>query len=34
VELFLAELQQGDPFEVASKIKQKCSAVMGQANVI
>ena len=28
VELFLMELQQGDPFEVASRIKQKCEAVM------
>lgn len=34
VELFLAELQQGDPFEVARKIKQKCNAVMGQAHVV
>ena len=34
VELFLKDLQQGDPFEVASRIKQKCDAVMRQANVL
>src|SRR5262245_18885154 len=28
VELFLMELQQGDPYEVASQIKQKCEVVM------
>jgi 2-keto-myo-inositol isomerase len=33
VELFLMELQQGDPYEVASRIKQKCEAVMRQAGV-
>ena len=34
VELFLMELQQGDPFEVASRIKQKCEAVMRKASVL
>ena len=34
VELFLMELQQGDPYEVASRIKQKCEAVMKQAGVL
>lgn len=34
VELFLKDLQQGDPFDVASRIKQKCEAVMRQANVL
>jgi sugar phosphate isomerase/epimerase len=34
VELFLMELQQGDPFEVASRIKQKCEAVMRRAGVL
>src|SRR5262245_21025269 len=34
VELFLMELQQGDPFEVASRIKQKCEAVMRQAGIL
>jgi 2-keto-myo-inositol isomerase len=34
VELFLMELQQGDPYEVASRIKQKCEAVMKQAGVM
>jgi 2-keto-myo-inositol isomerase len=34
VELFLAELTQGDPFEVATRIKQKCEAVMRQAGVL
>jgi sugar phosphate isomerase/epimerase len=33
VELFLMELQQGDPYEVAARIKQKCEAVMKQAGV-
>jgi sugar phosphate isomerase/epimerase len=33
VELFLMELQQGDPYEVASRIKQKCEAVMKKAGV-
>jgi sugar phosphate isomerase/epimerase len=33
VELFLMELQQGDPYEVASRIKQKCEAVMRKAGV-
>src|SRR5215510_11415685 len=34
VELFLMELTQGDPFEVGSRIKQKCEAVMRQAGVL
>jgi len=34
VELFLKDLQQGDPFDVASRIKQKCEVVMRQANVL
>jgi 2-keto-myo-inositol isomerase len=34
VELFLMELQQGDPYEVASRIKQKCEAVMKKAGVL
>jgi 2-keto-myo-inositol isomerase len=34
VELFLMELQQGDPYEVASRIKQKSEAVMKKAGVI
>jgi len=34
VELFLMALQQGDPFDVAARIKQKCEAVMRQANVL
>jgi sugar phosphate isomerase/epimerase len=34
VELFLMELQQGDPYEVASRIKQKCEAVMRKAGVL
>jgi sugar phosphate isomerase/epimerase len=34
VELFLMELQQGDPYEVASRVKQKCEAVMKQAGVL
>jgi sugar phosphate isomerase/epimerase len=34
VELFLMELQQGDPYEVASRIKQKCEVVMKKAGVV
>jgi sugar phosphate isomerase/epimerase len=34
VELFLAELTRGDPFEVASEIRTKCEAVMQQASVL
>jgi sugar phosphate isomerase/epimerase len=34
VELFLMELQQGDPYEVASRIKQKSEAVMKKAGVL
>lgn len=33
VELFLPELVNGDPYEVASKIKEKCDMVMHQAKV-
>ena len=34
VELFRAELVQGDPFQVATEIRQKCEAVMRQARVL
>jgi sugar phosphate isomerase/epimerase len=34
VELFLMELTQGDPFEVATRIKSKSEPVMRQANVL
>ena len=34
VELFLMELQQGDPFDVASRIKRKCEDVMQKAGVL
>jgi sugar phosphate isomerase/epimerase len=34
VELFLMDLQQGDPFDVASRIRQKCEAVMRKAGVL
>lgn len=34
VELFLTELTQGDPYEVAARIKQKSEAVMKQAGVL
>jgi 2-keto-myo-inositol isomerase len=34
VELFLAELTQGDPYEVARKIREKCENVMRQADVL
>jgi 2-keto-myo-inositol isomerase len=34
VELFLMELTQGDPYEVASQIKRKCETVMRQAGVL
>jgi 2-keto-myo-inositol isomerase len=34
VELFLPELQQGDPYEVASQIRKKCEAVMSKAGVL
>jgi 2-keto-myo-inositol isomerase len=34
VELFLMELQQGDPYDVASRIKQKSEAVMKQAGLL
>jgi 2-keto-myo-inositol isomerase len=33
VELFLPELVNGDPYEVAKKIKEKCDVVMHQAKV-
>ena len=33
VELFRAEFQQGDPFEVALEIREKCEAVMSEAGV-
>jgi sugar phosphate isomerase/epimerase len=34
VELFLAELQEGDPFAIAGRIKEKSEAVMRQAGVL
>ena len=34
VELFLMDLQQGDPYEVASRIKQTCEVVMKKASVL
>ena len=34
VELFRAELVQGDPLQVATEIRQKCEAVMRQAQVL
>ena len=34
VELFRAEYQQGDPFEVATEIRGKCEAVMQEAGVL
>ena len=34
VELFLPRFRQGDPFEVASEIRQKSEAVMRQAGVL
>jgi 2-keto-myo-inositol isomerase len=34
VELFLMELQQGDPYDVARRIRQKCEAVMRRAGVL
>ena len=34
VELFLMELQQGDPYEVASRIKQTCEVVIKKASVL
>ena len=34
VELFLMELTQGDPFDVATRIKPKCEAVMRKAGVL
>ena len=34
VELFRAELVQGDPFQVATEIRRKCEAVMRQAQVL
>jgi 4-hydroxyphenylpyruvate dioxygenase len=34
VELFLPKFQQGDPYEVAREIRQKCEAVMRRARVM
>ena len=34
VELFRAEFVRGDPFQVATEIRQKCEAVMRQAQVL
>ena len=34
VELFIPELQAGDPQEVATQIRTKCEKVMREANVL
>ena len=34
VELFRSELVQGDPFQVATEIRQKCEVVMRRAGVL
>ena len=34
VELFRAELVNGDPFEVASEIREKCETLMEEAGVL
>jgi sugar phosphate isomerase/epimerase len=34
VELFLPEFREGDPYEVAREIRQKCEAVMSKAGVL
>jgi 2-keto-myo-inositol isomerase len=34
VELFLPRFQQGDPYEIAREIRQKCEAVMNSAGVL
>ena len=34
VELFRAELTQGDPYEVASEIRGKCETVMAESGVL
>jgi sugar phosphate isomerase/epimerase len=34
VELFLPEFTQGDPYEVAKRIREKCEVVMRKAKVI
>jgi 2-keto-myo-inositol isomerase len=34
VELFLPELQNGDPYEVGAQIRKKCEAVMSKAGVL
>jgi 2-keto-myo-inositol isomerase len=34
VELFLPRFQQGDPYEIAREIRQKCEAVMSRAGVL
>jgi len=34
VELFIPELQAGDPYEVATQIRTKCEKVMREANVL
>jgi 4-hydroxyphenylpyruvate dioxygenase len=34
VELFLPEFRDGDPFEIARSIRQKCERVMRQAGVL
>jgi len=34
VELFLPKFQEGDPYEIAREIRQKCEAVMSKAGVL
>ena len=34
VELFLPKFQNGNPYEVAREIRQKCEAVMSKAGVL
>jgi hypothetical protein len=34
VELFLPKFRDGDPYEVAREIRQKCEAVMRKARVL
>ena len=34
VELFRSEFVEGDPFQVATEIRQKCEVVMRQARVL
>jgi len=34
VELFLPKFQNGDPYEIAREIRQKCEVVMSEAGVL